>query len=127
MTSTVTISGNLTRDPEATLGTNNRWLGKLAVAVNRRWQRDGEWHEQVSFFDVVVYGETAQHVAASLRKGDRCMVTGRLEQSTWQVADGTTKQRVQLVADDIGASLRYATCEPQRVQRQTAPAELDDF
>lgn len=127
MTASTTISGNLTRDPEASLGSNNRWVGKLALAVNRRWQRDGEWQEQVSFFDVVVYGELAQHVAASLRKGDRCVVTGRLEQSTWQAPDGTTKQRVQLVADDIGASLRYATCEPQRVQRQQQAAEHDDF
>ena len=121
---TVTIAGNLTRDPEIRYTRDGQATVTFGLAVNRRWQnrQTSEWEESTSFFDVVAWRDLAENVALSLTKGARVTVSGRLEQRSWETDDGERRSRVELVADDIGASLRFATAEVQRTQRQTADA-----
>ena len=114
--STVTIVGSLTRDPELRFSAAGRASCTFAVAVNRRYQQNGEWQEEVSFLDVIAWGELAENVAASLTKGNRVIVSGRLEQRTWE-KDGEKRSKVQIVADEIGPSLRWARAEVERIQR----------
>ena len=125
---TVTIAGNLTRDPEIRYTRDGQATVTFGLAVNRRWQnrQTSEWEESTSFFDVVAWRELAENVALSLTKGARVTVSGRLEQRSWETDDGERRSRVELVADDIGASLRFATAEVQRTQRQAADTEAPE-
>jgi hypothetical protein len=82
MTSTTTICGNLTREPEIRYTKEGQATTQLGVAVTRRWQDkvSGGWQEATSFFDVVCWRDLAENVALSLSKGMRVVVTGRIEQ-----------------------------------------------
>ena len=126
--STVTVAGNLTRDPEIRYTRDGQAQSALSLAVTRRWQnRDTqEWEEATAFFDVVCWRELAENVALSLTKGARVVVTGRLEQHSWETEGGDRRTKVEILADDIGASLRFATAEVQRVQRHNGARESAD-
>jgi single-strand DNA-binding protein len=119
MTTTTTIVGNLTRDPEIRYTRDGQATTSLGVAVNRRWQhRDSkEWEESTSFFDVVCWRELAENVALSLTKGARVVVTGRLEQRSWETEEGDRRFKVEIVADEVSASLRFATADLHKVER----------
>ncbi len=124
MTAQVTVVGNLTAEPEIKTTKTGSSVLKVGVAVNRRWKnKQDEWEEEVSFFDVNAWGELADNVAASLAKGSRVIVSGRLEQQSWENKEGQKQSKVVLVADDIGVSLRKAqvqgvtkTGQPQQKQ-----------
>ena len=121
----VTVAGNLTRDPEIRYNREGQATTSLSVAVNRRWQdkETKEWEESVSFLDVVCWRDLAENVALSLTKGARVVVTGRLEQRSWESDEGEKRSKVEIVADEIGASLRFATVDIHKVQR---PATADE-
>ena len=89
------------------------------MAVNRRWQNreSNEWEESTSFFDVVTWRDLAENVALSLTKGMRVVVSGRLEQRSWETEDGDRRFKVEIVADEVGASMRFATVEVHKVER----------
>ena len=122
---TITIAGNLTRDPEIRYTRDGQASVTFALAVNRRWQKPGnkEWEESTSFFDVIAWRDLAEHVALSLGKGTRVLVIGRLEQRSWETEDGERRSRVELVAEEIGPSLRFATAEVQRAGDRSAETE----
>jgi single-strand DNA-binding protein len=109
----VTIVGNITRDPEVMVTPKGHSVVKLGVAWNRRWQdRDGEWQEEAHFFDVVAWGDLAENIGDSFSVGDRVIVVGRLQYETWEDREtGGKRSRVSIVADEVGASVRWATVE----------------
>ena len=117
--STVTVVGNLTRDPEIRYTTGGAAKASFGVAVSRRWQnrQSNEWEEQTSFFNVVCWREMAENVSESLGKGSRVVVTGRLEQRSYETQQGEKRSIVEIVADEIGPSLRWATAQIERVAR----------
>ncbi len=119
MTSTITIVGNLARDPELRFTPSGQPTASFGVAVNRRWMNKAtnEWDEQVSFFDVVCWRDLAENVAESIQKGARVIVTGRLEQRSWETDSGEKRSKVEIVADEVGPSLRWATCEIRKADR----------
>jgi single-strand DNA-binding protein len=119
---TTTITGNLTRDPEIRYTREGQATTSFGVAVNRRWQNreTHEWEESTSFFDVVTWRELAENVALSLTKGMRVVVTGRLDQRSWETEEGDRRFKVEIVADEVGASLRFATADVHRVERHQA-------
>jgi single-strand DNA-binding protein len=119
----VTLIGNLTRDPELRFTPTGRSVTQLGMAVNRRYQVQGEWKEDVSFFDVVAWGELGENVTASCGKGTRVIVNGRLTQRSWKNEADETRSKVEVVADDIGPALRWATAQVLRTER--APANGD--
>jgi single-strand DNA-binding protein len=123
---TTTITGNLTRDPEIRYTRDGQATTSLSVAVNRRWQnrQTEEWEESTSFFDIVCWRDLAENVALSLTKGARVVVTGHLEERRWETEDGETRTKVELVAEEIGASLRFATLDIHRVQRHSTDVEI---
>ena len=79
---TVTLVGNITRDPELRFTPSGSAVANFGIAVNRRWQnkQTQEWEEQTSFFDVTCWREMAENVTESLERGARVIVTGRLDQ-----------------------------------------------
>lgn len=115
--STVTLIGNMTRDPELRYTTGGRGVASFGLACNRRYQVNGEWQEQVSFFNVVAWGTLGENVAASLSKGTRVIVTGRLEQRSWETQDGEKRSVVEVVADEVGPGLRWAQAQVERNER----------
>jgi len=118
--STVTVVGNLTRDPEIRYTAGGAAKASFGVAVSRRWQnrQSNEWEEQTSFFNVVCWREMAENVTESLGKGSRVVVTGRLEQRSWETENGEKRNTVEIVADEIGPSLRWATAQITRNERR---------
>jgi len=116
---TVTVVGNLTRDPELRFTQSGQARAVLGIAVNRRWQNrgSGEWEEQVSFFNVVCWGEMAENVSESLSRGSRAVVTGRLDQRSWDTPEGDKRSVVEISAEEIGPSLRWATAEVRKTER----------
>jgi single-strand DNA-binding protein len=119
---TVTIVGNLTRDPEIRYTREGQANCSLGVAVNRRWMNrtTQEWEEATSFFDVTCWRELAENVALTLSKGMRVVVTGRLEQRSWETDDGEKRSKVEIQADDVAPSLRFATADVTKTERRTS-------
>ena len=122
MTANVTIVGNLTRDPELRFTPAGAPVTTFGVAVNRRWQnRDSQqWEESTSFFNVTWWRDLAQNVSESLEKGSRVLVSGRLDQRSWETQDGERRSVVEIVADEVGPSLRWATATVNRNERRDA-------
>ena len=118
--STVTITGTLTRDPELRFTTGGRGIASFGVAVNRRYQQNNEWVEQTSFFNVTAWGTLGENASASLTKGTRVIVTGRLEQRSYETQQGEKRSVVEIVADEIGPSLRWATAQVEKTSRSDA-------
>jgi single-strand DNA-binding protein len=107
-----TIVGNLVEDPEVRF-TNN------GIAVAQRVQQDGQWRDgDTSFFKVNVWRGQAEHLAESLGKGDRVMVTGRLRQRSWETPEGDKRSVTELEAEEVGASLKWATAKVERVSQR---------
>src|SRR3954451_247041 len=85
----VTLVGNVTRDPELRFTPSAQATASFGLAVNRRWQnRQGEWEEATSLFNVVAWRELAGNVAESLARGSRAIVSGRLEHRAWETRRG---------------------------------------
>jgi single-strand DNA-binding protein len=90
-------------------------VANLRVAVTQRIQQDGQWRDgETSFFKVNVWRGQAEHLADSLAKGDRVMVTGRLRQRSWETPEGDKRSVTEIEADEVGASLKWATAKVER-------------
>ena len=107
----VTIVGNVTRDPDLRYTSSGLAVCNFSVASNRRWlnKSTNDWEEKVSFFDVTVWADHGQNVAESVLKGDRVVVTGRMEQRSWETETGDKRTKVEIVADVVAVSLEWAT------------------
>ena len=116
----VTLVGNVTREPELRYTAAGQAMAKFGLAVNRRWQnrQTNAWEESTSFFDVVAWREMAENVGESVTKGTRVIVTGRMEQRSYENQAGERRSAVELVADEIGPSLRWATAKVVRNERR---------
>ena len=116
----VTLVGNVTRDPELRFTNTGQANVTFGLAVNRRWQnrQTQEWEEATSFFDVVCWREMAENVSETITRGARVMVAGRLEQRSWETQEGDRRSKVEVVADEIGPSLRWATAQITKNERR---------
>jgi single-strand DNA-binding protein len=115
----ITIVGNITSEPELRFTPSGAANTKFGVAVNRKWKdRSDQWQEQVSFFNVVLWQEQAENASTSLLKGARVIVTGRLEQRSYEDKDGVKKSVVEIIADEVGPSLRWASASVTKNERK---------
>ena len=111
----VSFAGNLTEDPEVRYTEGGIARAMFRVAVSGR--RD----QEASFFTVIVWRDQAEHAAQSLTKGSRVVVLGRLQQRGWTAEDGSARSTVEVVADELGPSLRWATATTTRATRSSEP------
>ena len=109
----VTVVGNLTRAPELRYTPSGASVANFGIAHNRKFKDVDE----TSFFDVACWGTLAENVAASLNKGDRVIVSGRLEQRSWETPQGEKRSKVEIVADEVSPSLRWASVQIARNER----------
>jgi single-strand DNA-binding protein len=107
----VSFAGNLTDQPEVRYTESGIARAMFRVAVSGR--RD----QEASFFTVIVWRDQAEHAAESLSKGSRVVVVGRLQQRAWTAEDGSARSAVEVVADELGPSLRWATATTIRATR----------
>src|ERR1700691_4988817 len=117
----VSIVGNLTRDPELRFTPTGQATTSFGVAVNRRWQnrQSQEWEEATSFFDVVCWGQLAENSAQSLTRGSRVVISGRLDQRSWESGEGEKRSKIEITADEVAPSLRWATVQISRNERRS--------
>lgn len=122
----VTIEGNLTGDPEFGTGESGNEYARFTVAVNdRRLNRETNlWEDSGTVFHrVVAFDRQAKHVADSLRKGDSVLVAGELRFGTYiDKESGTSRETRDVVADNVGASLKFANVDVERVPKASGPA-----
>jgi len=119
----LTITGNLTTDLEVRT-TPNATFARGTIASNRRWKgTDGQTKEEVVFLPVVIWGDQATNAAESVRKGDRVVAVGRLQQRSWETDTGERRQRIELVVEEIGPSLRWRTASVERSKARAADAD----
>ena len=116
----VSIVGNLTRDPELRFTPSGQATATFGVAVNRRWQnrQNQEWEESTSFFDVVCWGQLAENAAQTLSKGTRVLVSGRLDQRSWETSERERRSKIEITADEVAPSLRWATANISKNERR---------
>lgn len=107
MNNNLTITGNLTADPELKYFDSGSVKTTFSVAVTRTWKDTaGEKQEQTSFIDVTTWRFLAEDVARVLQKGSRVTVSGRMEQQTWDdKTDGSKRNKIIIVADEVSVAV----------------------
>jgi single-strand DNA-binding protein len=110
----VSFAGNLTDDPELHHAESGITRAIFRVAVS------GRREQEASFFTVIVWRDQAEHAAQSLSKGSRVVVVGRLQQRAWTAEDGSTRSTVEVLAEELGPSLRWATATTTRTTRSSS-------
>jgi single-strand DNA-binding protein len=117
---TITIIGNLTDDPELRFTPSGAAVAKFRVASTPRFmdRASGEWKDgEPLFLACNIWRDAAEHVAESLQRGTRVIVTGRLRQRSYETREGEKRTVIELEVDEIGPSLRYATAKVQKMAR----------
>ena len=115
----IIITGNLTDDPELRYTPNGAAVVKFRVAVNRRYKDEaGNWKDgDTSYFTVNAWRSLAENVAESLTRGTRVLVAGRLQMRSWETQEGDKRTVVEIEADEVGPSLRWATAQVNKTTR----------
>ena len=113
----VQVVGNVTRDPELRYTPSGASVTNFSIAWNRRYERNGQQVEDVNFFDIVCWGTLADNVAASITKGVRVIVEGCLDQRSWETPQGEKRSKIEITADEVSPSLRWASVEVARNPR----------
>lgn len=119
----VTVIGNVTRDPELRFTTSGKAVVTFGVAVNNRIRKaDGSFEDgEPDFYDISAWDTLAENVSESLVKGMRVVISGRLDYRTWTDKEsGANRSKVEVVADEVGPSLRWATAEVTKNQRSNS-------
>ncbi|WP_436786320.1 single-stranded DNA-binding protein [Yinghuangia sp. YIM S10712] len=121
----ITVTGNLTRDPEGRFTASGVFVTRISIAVTpRRFDKQaGEWTDgETTYWDATAWRGLAEHAAESLRKGDRVIATGTVTTSRWEDAEtGEPRSRVVLDLEDIGPSLAWATATVVKAGRSNGP------
>ena len=99
----VVLVGNLTRDPELRHTPSGTAVCKLRVAVNTRQkdQATGQWGDKPNYFDVTVWGNQGESCAQFLARGRPVAIDGRLDWREWEAQDGSKRQAVEIIADNV--------------------------
>jgi single-strand DNA-binding protein len=98
----VVLVGRLTRDPELRALPSGTSVSSLRLACNSsKRDAEGTYTERPNYFDVSVYGASAESVSRFIRKGSRVALDGRLEWREWETADQQKRQAVSIVADTV--------------------------
>ena len=111
----VSLVGNLTDDPEVRFTPQGTAVASFRLAVTPRVNDGGTWKDgDTSFFRINAWRDLAEHVTDSLSKGDRALVVGRLKTRSWETPEGERRSVVEVEAEEVGPSLKWATATPQR-------------
>jgi single-strand DNA-binding protein len=113
----VAITGNLTDNPEVTFTPNGAAVCNFRLAVTPRIREGDTWRDgETSFFRITAWRQLAEHVGDSLSKGDRVIVQGQLRARSWETPEGERRTVVEVTAEEVGPSLKWATAKPERTK-----------
>lgn len=99
---TVTVSGNLTRDPEVRNLPSGQAVCSLRIAHNERFKdASGEWADRAAYFDVTIWSGLGEWMGRNLHKGQKVVVSGRLRWREWETPNGDKRQAVDITADSV--------------------------
>jgi single-strand DNA-binding protein len=116
----VTITGNLTDDPEVNFTPNGAAVCNFRLAVTARIKDGDSWRDgDTSFYRITAWRQLAEHIGDSLSKGDRVIVTGQLRMRAWETPEGDKRQVVEVTAEEAGPSLKWATAKPERASKNS--------
>lgn len=127
MNTSVHLTGNATREPELRYTNNGKPVASFGVAVSSRVKNEatGQWEDgDPSFYDISCFGLLAESAAETIGKGQRVMVQGRLRQSRWET-DGQARSKVEVIADEIGTSVLFASLS-DRKDGPSTPAGMSE-
>jgi single-strand DNA-binding protein len=111
----VTITGNLTDNPELKHTQGGNQVANFRLAVTARVRDGDSWRDgDTSYFRINAWRQLATHVTESLAKGDRAVVIGRLKSRSWETPEGERRSVVEVEADEVAPSLRWAIARPER-------------
>lgn len=116
----ITITGNLTSDPDLRYSPSGAPVANFTVAHTPRTfdKNRNEWQDgEPMFLNCSVWRDAAEHVAESLQKGMRVIVWGKLKSRSYEAKDGTRRTVFEVEVEEVGPSLRFATATVQRTQR----------
>jgi single-strand DNA-binding protein len=126
----ITVVGNLTRDPELRYTNAQKPMCTFTVAYSTRRKDGDQWVDgDTAYFDCVTFGTLAENVAETLSKGTRAIVAGKLQQRSWDTPDGDKRTKVEIIVDACGRDLRWADSPaPSRPASRPAsrPDELEE-
>ena len=97
----VVLAGNVTKDLETKFTPSGTAIGNFSLAINRKWKQDGEVKSEVSYFDIVVFGKTAEVCSQYIGKGSAILIEGKLRQNVWKNSEGQTRSKVEVIADSV--------------------------
>lgn len=117
----ITLSGNVVEDPELAATPTGRFVLSFRIAVDEAGNNGGE----SGFFNCVAWRDLAENLAETLKKGQRVIVTGKLQHRTWKDEGGNKRSSIELVVDDAGPSMMWATASVTKRVRSQAPAEAE--
>lgn len=116
----VTLVGNLTDDPELRFTAQGVAVANFRIAVNRRTKdaTSGEWKDgETSFFRINCWRQLAENAAESLTRGTRVLVSGWLKLRSWETQEGEKRSVIEVEAEEIGPSLKFATAKIEKTSR----------
>ncbi len=129
---TVTVSGNLCRDPELRNLPSGQSVCSLRIAHNERYKdASGEWADRTAYFDVTIWSGLGEWMGKNLHKGQKVVVSGRLRWREWE-QDGNKRQAVDITADSVVPVVRdnaggSGGSSGDRSARSDVPTDFSDF
>lgn len=112
----ITITGNVTKDPELRFSPSGTAWVMFSVAVNERTRgKDGNWSDQTTYFNCKAWRKDAENMVESVTRGTRVMVEGKLRDESWTDSSGQERKTKSLHASEVAVSLKYATAQVTRV------------
>ena len=124
----VTLTGNLTDDPELRFTPTGAAVANFRLAVTPRVKDGDTWRDgETSFFRVNAWRDLAEHLTESLAKGARVIVVGQLKARSWETPEGEKRTVVEVTAEEVAPSLKWATATPERTSRAKAGKGTGEF
>lgn len=120
----ITVAGNLADEPELRFTPGGKASTRMRIAVNARYQDTaGTWVDgATSWHTVISWGPLAENLATSVRRGDRVLVHGRLDQREYATEAGERRSIWEITADEVGLSLRHAPASREQIPQQASSA-----
>jgi single-strand DNA-binding protein len=124
MSSKVTLTGRLTRDPELRFTNSGTAVAQFTVVTSKRFKNGDQWEEQdVSFWDCTAFKEQAENIAEEFSKGDAVIVVGQMRQESWMNKDNEKRTSWKVLVDSSGHDLRF---KKSVTPATTTKADYDD-
>jgi single-strand DNA-binding protein len=115
----IAATGNLTNDLELRFSNAGKPWARFSIAINEIGRSaSGERTESTTYLNCKLFGEAAEHAAASLGKGMRVIFSGKVRSEKWTDSSGVEKKDMTVYIDEIGPSLRWATAEVTKIARE---------